>query len=486
MDSSNKTPVRSEDEVGTTPRQISRIGRRTPWWLPVGAAVAVLAAGGVVVWNGGTIWQPRDARQDEAARPGGNARHGAGSAQDAEPKIEALRQEALGVAASLVEEFPDAFDAMCMRGLVYSRYGDRAAAVECWKRALKRNPGFATAQYCLSRIALECGEYEESLKWSRAALQLDPQMPDAPLLSARALMGLGRMEEALAALEEHLRLAPASAEGQAALGQVYLSLGQWEKAKRRFNAAIESNPNWPRAFTAYYGLATACQRLGQVEQAEHFRDEFQKRKAEDQRLRKERDRGYDDLASARRSAADVHVDAGKVYFAHGSLERAEKHWSEAAQLDPSHLEPRQALVSLYQQQDAPTKAIPLLEQLSRIEPNNPVNHVNLGVVSARLGRLDEAEDAYRRVVELAPDNPVGYVALAQLYLRTERNPAEAKTLAATAVGLQPIASNYFLLGTACKRNDDRAGALTALKRAMDLDPGNSAYRAAYAEISEKK
>jgi Flp pilus assembly protein TadD len=36
--------------------------------------------------------------------------------------------------------------------------------------------------------------------------------------------------------------------------------------------------------------------------------------------------------------------------------------------------------------------------------------------------------------------------------------------------------NYFILAAACDKNGDRAGAIAAIGRAIELDPNNMQYR----------
>ena len=60
-----------------------------------------------------------------------------------------------------------------------------------------------------------------------------------------------------------------------------------------------------------------------------------------------------------------------------------------------------------------------------------------------------------------------------------RKLSEAKKLAAKAVELEPLAKNYFLLGSICRRVGDRAAARAAIEQAVALEPGNPQYRQAY-------
>ena len=110
----------------------------------------------------------------------------------------------------------------------------------------------------------------------------------------------------------------------------------------------------------------------------------------------------------------------------------------------------------------------------------------IGILSAYLERYDDSEEAFRKLITLAPHKSDGYRELARLYLKTGQNLPEAQSLAERAVALEAIATNYFVLGWACYTNGDNAKALPAIKRAIQLDPNNQQYRLLYKQIQQRK
>ncbi len=70
-------------------------------------------------------------------------------------------------------------------------------------------------------------------------------------------------------------------------------------------------------------------------------------------------------------------------------------------------------------------------------------------------------------------------------LRNQRLP-EAEALARKLVELEPAATNYGLLGEVCAQAGDLPGARAALERAMQLDPGNEEFRAAYKQLQGRE
>lgn len=69
--------------------------------------------------------------------------------------------------------------------------------------------------------------------------------------------------------------------------------------------------------------------------------------------------------------------------------------------------------------------------------SEPLARLYLGNALFGLGRLEEAEEAYRRAIHLLPDNPETYNNLAWLLYTQGRRLEEAEALAARAANLAP-------------------------------------------------
>jgi tetratricopeptide (TPR) repeat protein len=154
-------------------------------------------------------------------------------------------------------------------------------------------------------------------------------------------------------------------------------------------------------------------------------------------------------------------------------------------LDPNNTVYLMELASLYQTSKRFSDALATHKRISEIEPNNPVCHLNIGIFSARLKQFADAEAAFAKVITLAPQSAAGYRSLAQLYLKTGTKLVRARELAEKAVSLERTAANYFVLSCACDRNADTANALSAIKKALELDPDNPLYQRLY-ELIQKR
>ncbi len=385
---------------------------------------------------------------------------------------EALIEEAKRTVDRLVESFPDDPDALEVKARVQFYVGSYTAAAECWERCLKREPRYAYAYHGLGLVAAKKADYEEAAIEQRRALALAPGFSDAAVELADALMKLDRLDEAIEVLEKHLEANSRSLPARVTLGHAYLQARKYEKARDAYRAALEIYGELPRA---QFGLATALARMGRRDESRQAMERYRELEAKKIDLRTDLRSRFDDLEAMCTDFGVRFTYAGRVCLAHGDLAQAEQLWRRAATLDPGGVPCRVQLASLYQQTDRGEEALRVCRQLAEIEPENPAHRFHLGIVCANLQRFDEAEAAFQEVVRLAPESPEGHAALAKLYLATGRL-ADAPRLAQEAVRLQPNAPNHALLSQAHAAVGDRAEAVAAIERAIELDSANPQYQ----------
>jgi len=488
---------------GTSEEACSGVRRMTRWLLLLGCAVAAAVAGAYVV-----VYLLPAARQAARKPPGpGDSGYGtvqlqaAGQSQTEQPEPfdsvgpppdpdsprpttpAAMVEEAQHVAHWLMGQFPNDPDSLEVMARVHHWLGDSAEAIKCWEQCLELNPGYVHAYFGMGIVAEGKGDYEKAVELFRSAVELAPDSPEPQRQLASALINLGEIDEAISVLEKHVNSTPDPTAGLVMLGMAYRHRKEYERAKESYEAALRAYPANPNA---YYGLAIACTRLGETEQAEQHMARFKELMGKEKNIRKSQRRQFDDLAEMSQKLADIYTTAGQLLQGNGRPAEAERLWRRAAAVDPTGVACRRALAKMLREQDRIPETFDVLEQLAAIEPENPGYQVDIGRLRAELKQFDEAEQAFRKACELAPQHPYGYVGLVQLYLKTGQKPQETVELAETAVRLQPAAMNYWLLGLARERNGDDEGALSAIRRAMGLEAGNATYRRDYQRIRDKQ
>jgi tetratricopeptide (TPR) repeat protein len=130
-------------------------------------------------------------------------------------------------------------------------------------------------------------------------------------------------------------------------------------------------------------------------------------------------------------------------------------------------------------------ALQIDQQLCHLEPTRAIHFFSAGNMLTVLKRYELAEQAFQKVIDLEPKRADGYRALAQLYLVTKKNDQLALSLANQAVSLSPAAPVHVLVSLARERNGDRAGALQAVRKAIELEPRNAEYRRRYEKLQQE-
>jgi tetratricopeptide (TPR) repeat protein len=110
----------------------------------------------------------------------------------------------------------------------------------------------------------------------------------------------------------------------------------------------------------------------------------------------------------------------------------------------------------------------------------PEAWLNLGVLHAQLGELDEAERAYRRALALAPAEPAPHANLADL-LRLRERETEAEALLRAGLERAPQSAElHYALALSRVRSGARDEALALLRKATQLRPSDVTYAYAHA------
>ncbi len=144
------------------------------------------------------------------------------------------------------------------------------------------------------------------------------------------------------------------------------------------------------------------------------------RKAQTNRKKGNRDQAVNRLEEALKIAPDfyqAHNDIGVLYKEAGRLEDAEEHFMRAHQLNRNTAEPLVNLSSLYLDENKPERAIEVSQEAVQTNGRYAPALFNLGLALYKMSRLEKAEIAFKRALELAPKMFQIHLALANVYMR---------------------------------------------------------------------
>lgn len=401
-----------------------------------------------------------------------------GTAQDL-GTVEGLKTFELEVVEGLLRAFPANPQVIGLAGSVYNSQGDHARAVAYWEELLKLDPGEVRAYDAMAQIALLREEHSKALDLWRQAEALEPNLSQVHYHLGQVLMLMGDPVAAIREFELDIEAAPQASESYSLAGQLCRQLGFLERAKSFFEREIVIRPDSAKA---HYGLSTVCAQLGEDEAAERFLETFKALKVRDAREDQDARSAYDDLQNQLSRVARTCTAAGEICYTQGDGAAADSWWRQAAAIDTNDVISRVALATVRQRRGQLAEALPVCQELIRIEPENALRHLNLGVLQAQLQHFADAAVSFQRVCELAPDRPEGYRLLAQMKLEMDSASREALPLARRAVALEPGVASYLVLGRSCAAAADWPGARRAVEQVLALDPQNAQARALYDQL----
>ncbi|PWC33979.1 tetratricopeptide repeat protein [Azospirillum sp. TSO35-2] len=180
------------------------------------------------------------------------------------------------------------------------------------------------------------------------------------------------------------------------------------------------------------------------------------------------------------TAARIAARLGEALARHraGDLAGAEQGYRAVLAADDGHREALHLLGVLHHQQGHDEEAVRLIGRAIELGSTGrrggvAEHHANLGLALHALGRLEEAEAAYRQALALREPYPEAHNSLGSALQEMDRL-AEAATHYRRALALRgDYAEAWANLGTLLRAQDDYAEAEAALRHALRLDPGHA-------------
>jgi Tfp pilus assembly protein PilF/uncharacterized membrane protein len=156
-----------------------------------------------------------------------------------------------------------------------------------------------------------------------------------------------------------------------------------------------------------------------------------------------------------------------AYQGEGRLQEAELEYRRSLEISPDRAETHYNLAALLAQSGRPSEAIEEYRAAIRLEPGNQQAHNNLGPLYEAQGKLDEAEAEYRSAIGAAPGRPGPYFNLGVL-LEARGRVAEAIEAYRDEVRIAPRDSRALNnLGRLLVASGNASEAIEVLERAVE-------------------
>jgi Flp pilus assembly protein TadD len=355
--------------------------------------------------------------------------------------------EATSVLLPLAKE-PGGFAPATLRLAALDFIGRRPA--EAHKKVdavLAREPQNQGALETRARFLLREGKARDALAAADALAKLNPRSPRGHWVRGLALEETGSTEEAIKAFQAALGVAPTSSAVQGKLAALYLAIGNSRDALQLAQQVVKAQP---QSGAARFLHARAMFRTGDVANAE---------------------RELLALAKAAPNSAEIHTWVGMVLESKKDTRGARRSFESALELEPNSDVALAGLVSADLAEGRPAAALGRIESQLAKSPNDTRLLMMSGMAYTSIRDMAKAEAAYRKLLELDPNNIDAYGRLGAIYFSQNRLDEARKSFEELAQrpGGAPVAAET-MLGTLLLRQNKPAEARKHFERALQINP----------------
>ena len=269
-------------------------------------------------------------------------------------------------------------------------------------------------------------------------------------LTARGLafLQLGKLTEARADLQEIVRLSPSSSAAAVNLAKVAVAERNYPEAQNLYEKSLAADP---KNFDALSGLVNMLIRQKQFDSAQAKID------------------GAINSQSGNDVLAALHYLKSDVFTAQNNMQSAEAELKNAIELDENYLPAYSAYASLLAARNQTDQAVEQYKTVIAKKPSASV-YTLLGMLEDGRGNAADAENYYRKALEITPNTPIASNNLAWLIVSGDGNLDEALKLAQTAVNRNSNTAGFYdTLGWVYYKKGLYSPAVEQLKRAVALD-----------------
>ncbi len=359
-------------------------------------------------------------------------------------------QQALEGAITSSPENPDAHYGL---GLVLVQLGNTGRGESEFREALKLRPGMADASKALSALAVKKGDFDSLRQSAEAIIAAQPNQPDGYLLEAMALGNKGDAQGAYSNLQKAIIVAPNDARAYASLGELYTAQKKFPEAQKNFELALQKNPRSPEGLTGEMRLFV----IEKLPARALARIQSQIALVPD--------------------SAPFYLLLGQLQLSQKDLNGAEQSLRKALSIDSNSSDAIFLLAQVQQQKGSLDDAKATFELLRQKNPRDPRAYSFLGMVDEAQHDWQQAEDQYKKALDIDPGNAIAANNLAYLLLEHGGNVDMALTYAQTARrGMPDSTTTADTLASVYLRKGNYQLAEDLLNDAVQKSPDNQDYR----------
>jgi len=269
---------------------------------------------------------------------------------------------------------PDYLYAWYYKGNTLINLKEYEEAIKCYNKALELDPDYLYAWYYKGYAFYKLNQYEKAIKYYNTALKLNPDYLYAWFYKGNALINLKEYEEAIKCYSTALELNPDYVYAWYYKGNAFYKLNHYEEAIKCYNKALELDPD---CAYAWYYKGNAFYNLKKYEIALKY---------------------YNKVLELNPDVIDDWYIVGNTFKEMGKYKLATEYYNKAIQLNPKDIQSWYNLGNAYMDLKQFNLAIGCYDKVLKLDPKLTSAWNKKGSALKNLGRLEEAEIAYKKSI----------------------------------------------------------------------------------------
>ena len=331
---------------------------------------------------------------------------------------------AIGVLRPAVRLSPGDAKLQALLGEAYTDNGQYGEATRILQNAVKLAPDLVRIRTQLAQTRLASGASRDAVKQLKAAMAADPEALRPGLILTSYYLHRRRFDEAIEVARSVAERAPDNPLPQNLMAAAYLGKGDRKEARKRFNRAIELNPNYVPAI----------------------------------------------------------FNLGRLDTSEGRLDRAAGRYHAIREIDPGHGRAMLELAKIAEHQGRMDDAVMWLENYRLAVPDDIDRQLRLVETYLRLELNDKAERLAYEIERAHPNKPEAVLMARRAELAAGMFDKAVPNLRKAAVTLADSAEGLYGVATMQVQALDLAAARDTLRLAVNADPDYLPVQVALVEL----
>jgi len=364
-------------------------------------------------------------------------------------------EKALGVVENMLEQDPDNVEALIIYGRIKQDLKQFDDAKKAYEKILAIDPRQNNIYLLLGGLYVEEGNLARASQIYKQLVKYFPKWYVGHYFLGKAHAKQGKAAEAEKEFQKTLELKPEIDEPRFELINIYKKLGKGEQVLKLYKEILKKNP---KNIRAAIGLGYYYHTTGGLSDSEHLLKDLGIRSLSDPKVIKSIIQFYFDkkkydsaiiiLEGMRKGApdsSDIHYLKGVAFDRKGDEDRALKHFQQVRPKSKFYQNAAVHISFLYQEQGKIKEAIDFLKQVIQNVPDNPELMIYLGSFYEETGELAKALETLKQGIKIDPDNSKLHFRLGIVYDKLGRKDDSIETMK-TVIKLDPknaSALNYL-------------------------------------------